>query len=111
MLQPVRLALYLVGVILAFMAVAPLFWMLSMSLKPSNEVFEHESHPAASDARQFRLRVHPGRFRPLSLQHVLRFRRSDGRRARSFIPWRAMRWRVCGFPGATRSFLRCSRPF
>ena len=40
MLQPVRLALYLAGVILAFMAVAPLFWMLSMSLKPSNEVFD-----------------------------------------------------------------------
>ena len=40
MLQPVRLALYLAGVILAFMAIAPLFWMLSMSLKPSNEVFD-----------------------------------------------------------------------
>ena len=40
MLQPVRLALYLAGVILAFMAIAPLLWMLSMSLKPSNEVFD-----------------------------------------------------------------------
>lgn len=40
MLQPVQLALYLAGVILAFMAIAPLFWMLSMSLKPSNEVFD-----------------------------------------------------------------------
>jgi multiple sugar transport system permease protein len=40
MLQPVRLALYLAGVILAFMAIAPLVWMLSMSLKPSNEVFD-----------------------------------------------------------------------
>jgi multiple sugar transport system permease protein len=40
MVQPVQLALYLVGVILAFMAIAPLFWMLSMSLKPSNEVFD-----------------------------------------------------------------------
>src|SRR5580692_4352264 len=40
MLQPVRIALYLAGVILAFMAIAPLFWMLSMSLKPSNEVFD-----------------------------------------------------------------------
>jgi multiple sugar transport system permease protein len=39
-LQPVRIALYLAGVILAFMAIAPLFWMLSMSLKPSNEVFD-----------------------------------------------------------------------
>ena len=41
----------------------------------------HESHPAASDTGQFRLRVHPGRFRPLSPQHVLRFRRGDSRRA------------------------------
>ena len=40
MLQPLQLALYLAGVILAFMAIAPLFWMLSMSLKPSNEVFD-----------------------------------------------------------------------
>src|ERR1700749_3554218 len=40
MLQPVRIALYLAGVILAFMAIAPLFWMVSMSLKPSNEVFQ-----------------------------------------------------------------------
>ncbi|MBV9908151.1 MAG: carbohydrate ABC transporter permease [Hyphomicrobiales bacterium] len=40
MLQHVQLALYLAGVILAFMAIAPLFWMLSMSLKPSNEVFD-----------------------------------------------------------------------
>ena len=40
MLQPVRLALYLAGVILAFMTIAPLFWMVSMSLKPSNEVFD-----------------------------------------------------------------------
>src|SRR5580698_6024151 len=40
MLRPVQLAFYLAGVILAFMAIAPLFWMLSMSLKPSNEVFD-----------------------------------------------------------------------
>jgi multiple sugar transport system permease protein len=40
MLQPVQLALYVAGVILAFMAIAPLLWMLSMSLKPSNEVFD-----------------------------------------------------------------------
>jgi multiple sugar transport system permease protein len=37
--RPARLALYLVGVILSAMAVAPLFWMLSMSLKESSEVF------------------------------------------------------------------------
>jgi hypothetical protein len=30
MLQPVQLALYVAGVILAFMAIAPLLWMLSM---------------------------------------------------------------------------------
>ena len=40
MLQPLQLALYLAGVILAFMAIAPLFWMLSMSLKPSNGAFD-----------------------------------------------------------------------
>ena len=39
MLQPVQLALYLAGSILALMTVAPLFWMVSMSLKESNEVF------------------------------------------------------------------------
>jgi multiple sugar transport system permease protein len=39
MLQPVQLALYLTGSILSFMAVAPLFWMVSMSLKETNEVF------------------------------------------------------------------------
>src|SRR5579872_773790 len=39
-LRPTRLALHLVGLLLAFTAVAPLFWMVSMSLKPSNEVFE-----------------------------------------------------------------------
>ena len=45
MLQLVRLALYVAGVILAFMAIAPLFWMLSMSLKPSNEVFDTDLIP------------------------------------------------------------------
>ncbi len=40
MLQSVQVALYLAGVILSFMAIAPLFWMSSMSLKPSNEVFD-----------------------------------------------------------------------
>ena len=39
-LQPVRIALYVVASILSFMTIAPLFWMLSMSLKPSNEVFD-----------------------------------------------------------------------
>lgn len=38
-IQPVRLILYLVGLILSFMAIAPLFWMVSMSLKDSSEVF------------------------------------------------------------------------
>jgi multiple sugar transport system permease protein len=38
-LRPARLILHLVGLILAFMAVAPLFWMLSMSFKTSDEVF------------------------------------------------------------------------
>ena len=39
MLQPVQLALYLTGSMLSFMAIAPLFWMVSMSLKETNEVF------------------------------------------------------------------------
>src|SRR5271166_1283295 len=38
-LQPVRLALYVVASILAFMTVAPLFYMVSMSLKETKEVF------------------------------------------------------------------------
>ncbi len=40
MLRPVQLTLYLAGVMLSFIAVAPLFWMVSMSLKPSGEVFQ-----------------------------------------------------------------------
>jgi multiple sugar transport system permease protein len=40
MAQPVRLALYAASVALAFTAIAPLFWMLSMSLKPTAEVFQ-----------------------------------------------------------------------
>ena len=38
-LQPVRIALYVVASILSFMTVAPLFYMVSMSLKETNEVF------------------------------------------------------------------------
>src|ERR1700686_3425622 len=38
-LQPVRLALYVLASILAFITVAPLFYMVSMSLKESKEVF------------------------------------------------------------------------
>jgi multiple sugar transport system permease protein len=38
-LQPVQLALYIASSILSLMTVAPLFYMLSMSLKESNEVF------------------------------------------------------------------------
>ena len=48
----------LVGLILALMAIAPLFWMLSMSFKSADEVFEPNLDPAASDARQFPLCVH-----------------------------------------------------
>jgi multiple sugar transport system permease protein len=40
MAQPVRIALYAASGALAFTAVAPLFWMLSMSLKPTAEVFQ-----------------------------------------------------------------------
>lgn len=45
MLRPVQLVLYLVGVILSFMAIAPLFWMISMSLKPASEVFNNNLIP------------------------------------------------------------------
>ncbi len=38
-LQPTRLALHLVGLLLAFTAVAPLFWMVSMSFKGANDIF------------------------------------------------------------------------
>ena len=38
-LQPVLLALYVAASILSFMTVAPLFYMVSMSLKETNEVF------------------------------------------------------------------------
>lgn len=36
---PARIIFYLSGIILSFMAIAPLFWMLSMSLKSADEVF------------------------------------------------------------------------
>jgi multiple sugar transport system permease protein len=39
MVRPAQLIWYLVGLILAFMAVAPLFWMVSMAFKDSSEVF------------------------------------------------------------------------
>src|ERR1043166_5338255 len=38
-LRPTRLVLHLVGLLLAFTAVAPLFWMASMSFKGADEVF------------------------------------------------------------------------
>ena len=38
-LKPTRLVLHLVGLMLAFTAIAPLFWMVSMSFKGSDEVF------------------------------------------------------------------------
>jgi multiple sugar transport system permease protein len=37
--RPTQLVWYLVGLILSFMAVAPLFWMVSMAFKPPDEVF------------------------------------------------------------------------
>ena len=39
-LRPAALALYVAAGFLSLMAIAPLFWMLSMSLKGSSEVFE-----------------------------------------------------------------------
>ncbi|HLX97694.1 MAG TPA: carbohydrate ABC transporter permease [Roseiarcus sp.] len=46
MLKPVQLALYLAASILSLMTVAPLLYMLSMSLKESNEVFGTNIIPA-----------------------------------------------------------------
>jgi multiple sugar transport system permease protein len=45
LVQPVQIALYLAGAILAFMTVAPLFWMVSMSLKETSEVFSSNLVP------------------------------------------------------------------
>jgi multiple sugar transport system permease protein len=44
--RPVAIIFYLVGLILAFMAVAPLLWMLSMSFKQGDEVFRPNLIPA-----------------------------------------------------------------
>ncbi|HLH50698.1 MAG TPA: carbohydrate ABC transporter permease [Roseiarcus sp.] len=38
-LRPARIILHLAGLILAFMTIAPLFWMVSMSFKGGDEVF------------------------------------------------------------------------
>lgn len=46
MLKPVRLALYLAASILSLMTIAPLLYMLSMSLKESSEVFGTNLVPA-----------------------------------------------------------------
>jgi multiple sugar transport system permease protein len=46
MLQPVRLALYLAASILSLMTIAPLLYMLSMSLKDSSDVFGTNLVPA-----------------------------------------------------------------
>ena len=46
MRRPVAIIFYLVGLILAFMAVAPLLWMLSMSFKEGDEVFRPNLIPA-----------------------------------------------------------------
>jgi multiple sugar transport system permease protein len=45
-LKPTRLVLHLVGLMLAFTAVAPLFWTVSMSFKSSDEVFGVNLIPA-----------------------------------------------------------------
>src|SRR4051812_42025921 len=47
------LALYVAGAILSLMAVAPLFWMLSMSLKGSAETFEPNLIPRAPTFANF----------------------------------------------------------
>jgi multiple sugar transport system permease protein len=44
--RPVAIIFYLIGLVLAFMAVAPLLWMLSMSFKGGDEVFRPNLIPA-----------------------------------------------------------------
>ena len=39
MVRPTQLVWYVIGLILSFMAVAPLFWMVSMAFKKTDEVF------------------------------------------------------------------------
>ena len=72
LVQPVQIALYLAGSILAFMTVAPLLWMVSMSLKQPERGVRRQSRPAPPDSRELRLCLHPGELRPLSLELVLR---------------------------------------
>jgi multiple sugar transport system permease protein len=52
-LQPVRLALYLVASLLSFMTIAPLFYMVSMSLKETKEVFSTNLLPHAPTFANF----------------------------------------------------------
>jgi multiple sugar transport system permease protein len=52
-LQPVRLALYVVASLLSFMTIAPLFYMVSMSLKETNEVFSTNLIPHAPTFANF----------------------------------------------------------
>jgi multiple sugar transport system permease protein len=53
MLRPVQLVLYLASVMLSLIAVAPLFWMVSMSLKPTDEVFRTNLVPHHSTLDNF----------------------------------------------------------
>ena len=69
-LRPARLILTLAGAILSLMTIVPLLWMVSMSLKTTDEVFAPNLIPHRADTRQLPLRLHPTRFLPLSPQHA-----------------------------------------
>ena len=45
MVRPTQLVWYVIGLILSFMAVAPLFWMVSMAFKKTDEVFGQNLFP------------------------------------------------------------------
>lgn len=53
-LRPARIIFYLVGGILSLMVIAPLFWMLSMALKPPDEMFGTNLVPHHATLANFR---------------------------------------------------------
>src|ERR1700687_3760948 len=46
MVRPTQLVWYVIGLILSFMAVAPLFWLGSMGIKKNGEVFRQNLFPS-----------------------------------------------------------------
>src|SRR5271154_440612 len=80
MVRPTQLVWYVIGLILSFMAVAPLFWMVSMAFKKTDEVFGQNLVPHHPTLDNFLYVFTQVRFLPLSLEHVFRIRHSHDRR-------------------------------